>query len=155
MLAKLTPTRCLMNTKITTIQQAAFDKSTPTIAHIKRQNGTEVTNALIQQWIIYLNKMLNIKNKMSEDQVILASIMIIRDYYFLRFADLTVLFNNIISGKYGKRYGSLGVDDLITFFRNYFDERCDLAADKSILKSTEKKQNLGDLGTKRKSKYKL
>lgn len=153
MLKKLTPTSCLINTKITTIRQAAFDKTTPTIAHIKRQNGTEVTNALIQQWIIYLNNMLTIKNKMSEDQVILASIWIIRDYYFLRFADLTVLFNNIIGGDYGKRYGSLGIDDLIAFFKNYFNERCDLAAEKSILKSTETKQNLGDLGSVRKSKH--
>lgn len=152
MLLKLTPASCIVNTKITDIVVAATDKSTPTIAMVQRQVGKPNLIKLLQTWLMYLNEILAIPNPMTEDQIVLASMKISNDYYMLRFADLTVLFNNIIDGKYGKRFGRLGIDDLMQLFKKYFEERCELSAGANNSKSIEHKQNLGDLGIERISK---
>jgi len=150
---KLAPQRCILNTKITTIAEAALNKKTPTLAQVQRDSGKDLLIKLLSKWLIYLNETLNLKNPMTPEQIVLASVLINREYYSLRFADLAVLFNNIISGKYGKRYGSLGIDDLMLLFEKYFDERCEIAATMNNSKDIEHKQNLGDLGTDRISKH--
>jgi hypothetical protein len=153
LISKLAPARCITNSKITSIVEAAIDKNTPTLAQVQRASGKNILIKLLQSWLIYLNETLNLKNPMTPEQIVLAAVMINREYYSLRFADLTVLFNNIISGKYGKRYGSLGIDDLMQLFEKYFDERCEIAATMNNSKDIEHKQNLGDLGTDRISKH--
>ena len=150
---KLAPQRCILNTKITTIAEAALDKRTPTLAQVQRSSGKDLLIKLLNKWLIYLNETLNLKNPMTPEQIVIAAVMINREYYSLRFADLAVLFNNIITGKYGKRYGSLGIDDLMQLFQKYFDERCEISATMNNSKNIEHKQNLGDLGIDRISKY--
>ena len=82
---------------------------------------------MIKTWLIYLNETLNLKRPMTEQQIFLGSDLILSDYYMLRFADLTVLFRNIIKGKYGSLYESLTIDKLLNLFEQYFEERCNLS----------------------------
>ena len=143
------PAKCLVNPPIKTIEQAFIDKNSPTLAGVQRQNGHNIVSAMIKTWLIYLNESLNSKIPFTEQQINLGSDIILSDYYMLRFADLTVLFRNIIKSEYGKQYGSLTMGRLLELFKEYFEERCNLSEAHNYSRSIEHRQNMDELGTKR------
>jgi len=147
------PANCLENPKApTSIQQAFMDKKTPTLASIQRENGNKIASAMIKTWLIYLVDALNGTRPFTETQISIASVHILSSYYMLRFADLTVLFNNIIKSEYGKEYGSLTMQRLLELFKEYFEERCNLSEAHNYSRSIEHRQNMDELGTERISK---
>ena len=79
---------------------------------------------------------------MNEDQLKLASEMILSEFYALKMADLTLLFKKIIGGVYGEFYESLTIPKLIGFFRQYFDDRCNLAMEQSQRDHLEHKREI-------------
>jgi len=88
---------------------------------------------------------------MTEQQIEYATHMIISDFGSLKFSDLTLLFSQIIKGQHGEFYESLGIDKILKIFANYFEQRCDIAANRSISKNIEIKQGLAEVSTERKS----
>lgn len=114
-----------------TIEQA-INSDAPTIATFKREKSRDFTNSLLMIWLVYLNAMLNLNKPMSEDQIEMCAEEIINEFYALKISDLTLLFKRIISGKYGEFYESLSPAKLLSYFREYFNERCDIAEQISI-----------------------
>ena len=55
----------------------------------------------------------------------------------LKMSDLTLMFKKIISGQYGEFYERLSIDKVLTFFREYLEERLNLAADNSLRNHSE------------------
>ena len=53
---------------------------------------------------------------------------------------LQLLFRKILSGEYGELYESLNPPKILTFFRNYLNERMNVGAEMSIRKHLEYKQ---------------
>ena len=146
------PANCLENPTVKTIQQAFIDKNSPTLAGVQRQNGQNIASAMIKTWLIYLNEALNSKTPFTEQQINIGSGIILSDFYMLRFADLTVLFRNIIKSEYGKQYGSLTMQRLLELFKEYFEERCNLSEAHNYSRTIEHRQNMDELGTERISK---
>ncbi len=155
MLKTYNPSECIMNINLKTVSEAASDKTTPTLASVQNQAGKNFISGMLKAWILYLNNILNLKRPMTENQITLATSLILQEYYSLRFADLTVLFRNIITGKYGSFYESLTIDKLMKLFEEYWEERCELSASSNYSKHIEFNQNLDELGTDRKSKRRL
>lgn len=106
---------------------AAMNTIAPTLAAINRENGKEFSAALVMGWLVYLNDMLNLNKPMTEDQIENCATDVINLYGSLKMSDVTYLFRKIISGQYGEFYESLTVQKVLTFFREYFDDRCSLA----------------------------
>jgi len=106
---------------------AAMNTTAPTLAAINRENGKEFSAALVMGWLVYLNDMLNLNKPMTEDQIEHCATEVINLYGSLKMSDVTYLFRKIISGQYGEFYESLTVQKVLTFFRDYFDDRCSLA----------------------------
>ena len=106
---------------------AAMNTTAPTLAAIHRENGKEFSVALVMGWLVYLNDMLNLNKPMTEDQIEHCATEVICLYGSLKMSDLTYLFRKIISGQYGEFYESLTVQKVLTFFREYFDDRSSLA----------------------------
>ena len=96
-----------MATKVKTIEEAIDDKTTGTLNSVKREAGTNTIEAILIGWMIHLNQLLDLKRPMTEQQIEYATHMILADYGSLKFADLTVLFNQIIKGQHGSFYESL------------------------------------------------
>lgn len=117
--------------KLTTIE-TAMNAPAPTIGTLHREKSREFTIGLLMGWLVYLNELLNLKRPMTEDQIELCAAEIADCYYSLKMSDLTYLFRRIISGQYGEFYESLSITKMLTFFREYFDERCRLAAQESV-----------------------
>lgn len=122
--------------KVKTIENAMNTES-PTIGTMHREKGRDFTEGLIMGWLVYLNDILNLNKPMSEDQIEMCAIEIANEYYALKFSDLTLLFKRIISGTYGEFYESLSISKVLSFFREYFNERCGLAEQESVIKHGE------------------
>ena len=78
---------------------------------------------------------------MSIEQIRLAAVLICEEFYMLKMSDLTLLFKRIISGQYGEFYERLSIDKVLTFFRNYLEERFEIAIDQSSRDHRDVKQN--------------
>ena len=116
--------------KVKTIEEAINSKA-PSIGKFQNQQGKQFTEGLITFWLLYLNKVLNLNKPMSEEQINLCSSMIVDEFYMLKISDLTLLFKKIISGQYGEFYERLSIDKVLTFFREYLEERYTLAGEAS------------------------
>jgi len=116
--------------KVSTIEKA-MNANSPTIGTMQREKGEQFTKSMLMIWLVYLNNLMDLKNPMSEEQTELCAQSILDEFYSIKFSDLTLLFKNIISGKYGKFYERISISDILSFFREYFDERCEIAATQS------------------------
>ena len=116
--------------KVKTIDQA-MNAPSVTIGTMQREKGRDFTEGLIAGWLIYLNHILNLNKPMSEDQIEMAATEIVNEYYGLKFSDLTLIFKRIISGSYGEFYESLSIPKVLSWFRQYFEERCQIAENNS------------------------
>lgn len=116
--------------KVKTIDQAINSKSV-TIGTFHREKGRDFTEALVAGWLIYLNDILNLNKPMTEDQIEMAATEIVNEYYGLKFSDLTLIFKRIISGAYGEFYEALSIPKVLSWFRQYFEERCEIAMQQS------------------------
>ena len=153
LLQSFSPAKYFKNTKVRTLEQAALDKQSPTLGSMIRDNGREFSEGILEAWILFLNESLALKRQMSDQQIEMASDMILDEYSSLRFADLTVLFKSIIKGDFGSFYESLSIDKLMSFFKEYFDKRCSVSALSNDSKHYEFNQDISDVaGTDRKSK---
>lgn len=131
LLEKYSPKNCMLHSdKVKTIEEAINSKA-PSIGKFQNQQGKQFTEGLITFWLLYLNKVLNLNKPMSEEQINLCSSMIVEEFYMLKVSDLTLLFKKIISGQYGEFYERLSIDKVLTFFREYLEERYTLAGEAS------------------------
>ena len=119
----------------------AINSPSHSLGKIQREQSKKFTEGLLLVWLMYLNEILNLNKPMSEDQMKLASVLICEEFYMLKMSDLTLLFKRIISGQYGEFYERLSIDKVLTFFRNYLEERFEIAIDQSSRNHRDIKQN--------------
>ena len=117
--------------KLATIEDA-MNSPAPTLGTLHREKSRDFTIGLVMGWLVYLNDILNLKKPMSEDQIELCAMEITDTFYTLKMSDLAYLYRRIIAGQYGEFYESLTISKVLTFFREYFDERCRQAALQSM-----------------------
>lgn len=121
------PSNCLKHSgQLRTIQDV-FKTDTPSLSKIGKDNGPEFLSNFIKLWILFLNETLDLRRPLSESQIEMISQMIISDYSSLKIVDITFIFKNAISGKYGELYESLTIPKVLSWFSDYFDERCSIA----------------------------
>lgn len=118
--------------KLTTIA-VAMNARTPTIGTLQRIKGKDFAIGFTMGWLVYLNDILNLNKPMTEDQIELCAMEIISGYYTLKISDITYLFRQIVSGAYGEFYESLTIPKVLSFFRDYFEQRCRTAEDHTLL----------------------
>jgi len=106
----------------------------PTLGTFNRELGREFTEGLVMAWLMHLNSILNLKRPMSDEAIEMCAIDVVKEFYMIKISDLTFLFKRIYSGFYGEFYESLSIPKVMTFFREYFDERCEFAENQSISK---------------------
>ena len=119
----------------------AINSNSYSLGKLQREHSRKFTESIISNWLIYLNETLNLNNDMSIEQIRLASVLICEEFYMLKMSDLTLLFKRIISGQYGEFYERLSIDKVLTFFRNYLEERFEIAIDQSSRDHRDVKQN--------------
>lgn len=126
--------------RLTTIDKA-INAPAPTLGTLQREKSNDFAIGLTMGWLVYLNDILNLNKPMTEDQIELCAIEVNETYYTLKISDLTFLFKKIISGSYGEFYESLTIPKVLSFFREYFEERCQLAEQQSLRNHNDDKSH--------------
>jgi hypothetical protein len=106
---------------------------TPTIASVRRTFGEEKLKSYIALYLIDLNKSLNLKRFLSDEQIYECSELIVYEFVNLTLADITFVFKRAKMGHYGELYESLSLDKIIRWFSEYYDERLSVAESMSAL----------------------
>lgn len=112
--------------------QDVFKADLPTLGAISREYGERFTRAYVSAWIINITEFVNIANGMDETQIVETAEMIMFDYPYLTLADINLVFGRAKRGFYGQIYNRLDGQIIMTWFREYHDERCRVAQDIAI-----------------------
>lgn len=135
------PSNCLrLMVKVRTINDA-MEIKTPSIALMVRRFGQKKIEAYIKLWLMSLNESINLKRPLKDYQIDECAFMIVSNYRNINIADINVIFKRAKSGDYGELYESLSMDKILRWFRDYFDERCEIAASRSRMEHQKIKSN--------------
>ena len=93
------------------------------LSQIKKQFGQESVEAFLEVLFFSLNESLNIRRKLTSEQMVEISIFIYDDYYYLNVAELNLIFSRIKKGFYGQLYEGIDVVKIMGFFEQYCNER--------------------------------
>jgi hypothetical protein len=116
-----------------------FKSGLPTIASIRKHYGYDFTQAYLEVWIVNLREFINVGKKMNDYQTRETASLILDTYPYLSLADINLLFKNAKLGRFGKQYDRLDGQVILSWFDQYFDERCECAAEQSVREANELK----------------
>ena len=109
--------------KCVAIEQA-LSKNIPSLAKTKKVYGDKFTKYYLGLWIINFNRLLNSDNKLTDQQIELLIDEILGEYYMLNAIDLRLIFKKARKEKLFNRLDPLIV---MSWFDNYFNDRCSIA----------------------------
>ncbi len=117
----------------TPLQAAA--SGNPCMAFLVRDHGTDKVEALVKLQLVELNELLNLKRPLTEHMIDVIAADIVEDYRNLNMADVHLVFSRARKGYYGELYESINTAKVLSWFRDYFNERCEAAEEASIAES--------------------
>ena len=116
---------------VQTVSQALSIKS-ESIGGLNRTFGSQKVEALIKLQLVYLNDLLNLKRPLNEVQIDEIALEIVSVYVHLTMADIHLIMRRARTGHYGEFYESLNMPKVLRWFFDYFEERCEVAARRSL-----------------------
>lgn len=108
-----------------------FRKKTPSLAKIRKDSGEQFVIDYLTLWLIEINDMVNVENKMSDVQVQYTARLIINEHPLLTIADIKYVYDGIVSGRYGILYNRINSLTICSWFRKHWDDRLTEAANES------------------------
>jgi hypothetical protein len=111
---------------------AAIDSTLPSLAKLKLHAGEDTVEAYIEMWILNLLSFINVGKTMNDDQVHQTAMMIVEEYPSLNLSDINLVFKMAKLGKMGPFYDRLDGQVILSWFQKYYQERCSIAAERSI-----------------------
>ncbi len=117
--------------EVRTVAQA-LDAPSHSLGKLEHALGTEKVQALIKLQLVYLNEMLDLKRPLGELQIDETAAEVAAIHRHLTMADVHVIMRRAGSGHYGEFYESLTMPKVLGWFADYFEERCDVAAQRSL-----------------------
>lgn len=116
--------------EVRTVAQALATAS-ESLGALSRGFGTEKAEALLKLQLVYLNEMLNLKRPLGEAQIDEIAAEVVSALPHLTMVDVHVIMRRAMSGHYGEFYESLTMPKVLRWFSDYFEERCQVAAERS------------------------
>lgn len=121
---------------VTTALQA-IDQGGKNLYGLRNTVGEKKIMALIKLYLIDLNDLFNLKRPLSDRMIDEIAEEIIGQFGWLNMADIHLIFRRAKLGEYGDMFETLNMPKVLTWFKNYFDERCDVSAQRSRNKAKE------------------
>lgn|GEM_PF-3286384 len=108
-----------------------FKNKTPHLSQLVKSTNENSVLAMIELFIISINKFLDLPKTMNEESIRETAKMILNKYGSLTIADVRFVFNQAKFGHYGTlKYAITGMD-ILYWFDRHFDERCNTAFNES------------------------
>lgn len=116
---------------IDTIEKSLQAK-TPSLSLIKKYNGEHLLTAFVELHLASLALMINVARPLNEHQIKEIARLVVQKYWALTISDLNILFDRVKMGHF-KIYETLSVHGVLSWFSEYFEERCLVAESNSIM----------------------
>lgn len=126
---------------ITSVGQA-LQAGTSSLAKIKKSIGAQRVESLIKVYLINLNELLDLKKPLSEHAMDGIASTLVKQYYALTMEDIGYVLEKAARGEYGEFYESITMPKVLKWFKDYFDQRCDVAEEQSRNEDYRKHPNL-------------
>jgi len=123
----------------------------PSLAVLRRDYGDKKIAAIIKLYLIDLCENVNLTRPLRDAQVENIAREIVAEYYSMTIADVYVIFRKAKTGEYGDFFGSLDMPKVMSWFREYFADRCATGA--SISRNTQFYDKGGNMTPQRMTKY--
>ncbi len=117
----------------------AMQSNTPSLGTLVRSMGDHKIEAYIKLWLINLNENLDLKKPLTSVQIDKIAFRIVENYRSLNIADINLIFKQAELGDYGETYDRISVPTVLRWFKDYFNSRCDMAAELSYQKHAQHK----------------
>ena len=111
---------------------AVFESKLPSLAKVRKAYGEDFTEDYVAVWITNLVEFFQVGKRMGESQIMETAMFVMQDYYMLTLADINLVFTRAKKGFYGELYDRLDGAVILSWFRKYFDERCQEAENISL-----------------------
>lgn len=113
------------------INTVALSIKTPTasVVDLIKAHGPVKTIAYLKLWLTDLNEFLHLKNPLTETEITFIAEAITEDFRTTTIADINIIFRRAKKGIYGKFYERLSAPEILTWFRDYYEERSNLAGE--------------------------
>lgn len=121
--------------------EMAIKENMPTLGSIRKLYGEEKAHEYIMSWIFFLDKFLGLKHEGDEFRLKETAWLILYDYYNLTIADIYLIIRKAMKSEFGKYYDRLSGATILSWFREYFEERCNLCEMLTIQKDQALKQS--------------
>ena len=160
------PANCMRQLSRYKTTALAMNSDTPSISSLARTMGTKSIEAYIKLWILDLDVSLELKKSLKPHQIDQMAFRIVDQFRSLNIADINLIFTNAKFGEYGELYDRLTTATVLKWFKDYFDQRCDVASEQSrrdhlqyksafsdVPRSSESNSNMRDEMAKAKKQY--
>lgn len=84
------------------------------------------------EWLNYLNQVSNINKPLPPEGAKQLSFILYVKYYYFYLSDLKLILEGILEGKYGKFYGSVDAQLIMSAFKEYADKRRSIVKELNI-----------------------
>jgi len=115
-----------------TYDALALSGSSPSLAVLRRDFGAHKIETVIKAHLIDLCDNINLKRPLRDIQIDNIAREVVAEFYSLTMADIHVIFRKAKMGEYGEFFESLDMPKVMTWFREYFSDRCAIAAQENI-----------------------
>ena len=119
---------------ITDVFRVADEKNLITLGQIERIKGEGFIKSVLGLWIAGLNEFIygnDTEKALTEYQIVTLCELVAEKFEVknLNIADISLIFKQAYSGRFGKLYGRIRPDVIIDWFEQYFNDRCNTADD--------------------------
>ena len=113
------------NDKIQTVEQALQDRTTPTLARLKKTNK-EKTLALLEAFILSIKDLKGSRQEILDVQITNMARIILKEYYYLKTSEIKIIHDKIILES-EQTYSQNLLEKIMNNFRIYANNRMQVA----------------------------
>lgn len=121
-----------------------LENKTLSIGEYKREQGEEAAQSFLMLELLKLNIRLNLNHPLTEYDVEFIAEDIVSRYPCFTIADIALMMDNIVRGKYGQFYERINASKVLSIVEQYFEERCATAERRSQDKANKERSRYAD-----------
>ncbi|MEO2080629.1 MAG: hypothetical protein ABGW88_13795 [Leeuwenhoekiella sp.] len=130
--------------RCTTVAKA-MSAPMPKLRDLVSTIGERAVEAYLKLWLIDLNNILDLKKPLSEAQIDDLAFRICDKYRTLNIAEINLVFNRAKNGECGGILDRVHVPTVMSWFNDFFNERCNVAAEQSYQNHVQAKSAFSHL----------
>ena len=148
------PGKCMRIFSKANSPELAMKSEAPTLGSIRKEYSEDFQIAFTAVWIVNLNDFVNANRKMTPEQIEETATIIVQEYPYFNLADINLVFRKIKKGEFGQLFAELDGVKILSWFEEYAQTRARTAAEISMSRADQFKNDLPRLNDRSDEKEK-